>query len=94
LLVQGVQEVKGVQKFVASGFGRFKPREFAYVLRVARGSLFETRNHIQDGRAKKYFDEATTEELRKIQARAAIAATRLLRYLDSCQGKRDAPRTS
>jgi four helix bundle protein len=72
---------------IAEGFGRFKPREFAQFLRIARASLIETRNHLQDGRTKKYFTEEDTEHLLKLQLRATIAATRLLRYLESCKGK-------
>jgi four helix bundle protein len=72
---------------IAEGFGRFKPREFAQFMRVARASLSETRNHLQDGRNKKYFSEEDTERLLKLLARAMIAATRLLRYLESCKGK-------
>jgi len=37
---------------IAEGFGRFEPGEFAYFLRIARGSLLETRNHLQDARAR------------------------------------------
>jgi four helix bundle protein len=72
---------------IAEGFGRFKPREFANFVRIARGSLLETRNHIQDGQTKKYFSEEDTNGLLKLHARAMIATTRLLRYLDSCKGK-------
>jgi len=69
---------------IAEGFGRFKPREFAYFMRIARGSLLETRNHVQDGRTKQYFSEEDTKDLLMLQVRATIAATRLVTYLDSC----------
>jgi four helix bundle protein len=72
---------------IAEGFGRFKPREFAQFMRIARPSLFETRNHLQDGHSKKYFSDEDTARLLKLQVRAAIATTRLLRYLESCKGK-------
>jgi len=72
---------------IAEGFGRFRPREFAQFMRIARASLLETRNHLQDGKTKKYFSEEDTARLLKLQVRATIAATRLLRYLESCKGK-------
>ncbi len=32
---------------IAEGFGRFRPREFADFLRIARGSLVETQQHLE-----------------------------------------------
>jgi four helix bundle protein len=72
---------------IAEGFGRFKPREFAQFMRIARASLLETRNHLLDGRTKKYFTDEDTERLLRLQVRSTVAATRLLRYLESCKGK-------
>ena len=72
---------------IAEGFGRFKPREFAQFLRIARASLLETRNHIEDGRTKKYFSEEELARLLDLQTRATKATTGLLRYLESCKGK-------
>jgi four helix bundle protein len=72
---------------IAEGFGRFKPREFAHFVRIARASLVETRNHIQDGSTKGYFKPDETTRLLNLQERASMVSTRLLRYLDSCKGK-------
>ena len=72
---------------IAEGFGRFKPREFANFARIARASLLETRNHIEDGRTKKYFSEEDCARLLELQLRATRATTGLLKYLDSCKGK-------
>jgi four helix bundle protein len=72
---------------IAEGFGRFKPREFAHFMRIARGSLLETRNHLLDGRGKRYFSDEDAERLLRLQVRATIATTRLLRYLESCRGE-------
>jgi four helix bundle protein len=76
---------------IAEGFGRFKPREFTHFTRIARASLLETRNHIEDGRKKKYFGEEDSAKLFELQVRATRATTGLLRYLDSCKGKGKAP---
>jgi len=72
---------------IAEGFGRFKPREFAHFTRIARASLLETPNHIEDASKKKYFSEKDCAKLFELQVRATKAATGLLRYLDSCRGK-------
>jgi four helix bundle protein len=72
---------------VSEGFGRFKPREFAHFARIARASLLETRNHIEDGRTKNYFSEEEATRLFDLQVRATKATTGLLRYLESCKGQ-------
>ena len=38
-----------VTRNIAEGFGRFGDAEFAWFLRVARGSLTETHNSLRDG---------------------------------------------
>lgn len=72
---------------ISEGFGRFRPKEFAHFLRIARASVLETRNHIEDGHTKKYFSDKDTTRLFDLQVRATKATTRLLRYLESCKGK-------
>jgi four helix bundle protein len=72
---------------LAEGFGHFQPREFARFTRIARASLLEIRNHLQDGRGRKYFDPTETRNLLRLTGRAIAAATSLLRYLHSCKGK-------
>ena len=72
---------------LAEGFGYFKPRQFARFARIARGSLFETRNHVQDGRRREYFGATDADQLLHLTGRAISGITSLLRYLDSCQGK-------
>ena len=72
---------------IAEGFGRFSPREFARFLRIARGSLFETRNHVLKARANGYITDEESVGLLRLQSRATGAVTSLLRYLDSYKGK-------
>lgn len=59
---------------IAEGFGRYRPKEFARFLSIARASLFETRHHLIDGRERGYFDSRTTGRLSNL-ARAANKAT-------------------
>jgi four helix bundle protein len=72
---------------LAEGFGAYMPREFARFTRIARRSLVETQNHLLDGHTRKYFTERTTAELLSLCRRALGATTKLLRYLDGCNGK-------
>jgi len=68
---------------IAEGFGRYRPAEFARFLEIARGSLTETHNHLRDGRERGYFTAADQSRRALLAARAAIATTRLIRYLRS-----------
>src|SRR6478752_7059054 len=72
---------------LAEGFGHFNPREFGRFTRIARASLLETRNHLQDARARRYFTEDDLSALLTLTGRAIAASTALLRYLDSCSGQ-------
>jgi four helix bundle protein len=72
---------------LAEGFGRFKPREFAKFTRIARGSLMETRNHVKEAVKCHYITEEEAATIRRLNARALAATTRLLEYLDSCKGE-------
>jgi four helix bundle protein len=72
---------------LAEGFGHFNPREFARFTRIARASLLETRNHLLDARARRYFSPEELRALLTLTARAIAASTSLLRYLDTCAGK-------
>src|SRR5688572_9297074 len=40
---------------IAEGFGRYRPREFARFLEIARASLTETHSLLQSGHDRKYF---------------------------------------
>ena len=68
---------------IAEGFARFRPKELARFLEIARGSLTET-HHLRDGRDRGYFAAADHARLSLLAGRAAIATTRLLRHLRSC----------
>jgi four helix bundle protein len=69
----------------AEGFARFAPREFARFLRIAAGSLQETRDHLIDGFDNKYIDEPTFTELTRLTLRAYRANVRLTQYLSKAK---------
>jgi four helix bundle protein len=72
---------------LAEGFGAFYPREFARFGRIARRSIIETRNHLLDGRKRKYFSQQDSKDLIHLTFRAQKCTTRLIKYLDSCNGR-------
>jgi four helix bundle protein len=73
---------------VAEGYGYFKPRQFARHLRIARGSLMETKSHIYSGKGTHFSDEETGALL-SLTNRTIAATSRLIRYLDTCPADLD-----
>jgi len=64
---------------IAEGFGRFRPRDFARFLEIARASLVETENHLIDGRDRGYLDAALYSRLLNLCRAATKTTTALLR---------------
>jgi len=67
---------------IAEGFGRFWPAEFAHFVRIARGSLEETKDHVEAAFERGYISEQERKELITLGNRALGASTRLAQYLD------------
>jgi four helix bundle protein len=68
---------------VAEGFGRFKPKDFARFVRNARGSLEETKAHLDEVHLPGLASENDVREIRELAKRACAAATKLIRYLEN-----------
>jgi four helix bundle protein len=66
---------------IAEGFGRRSHREFAHFLDIARGSLHECQNHLNDAVDRGYIEPAECEALLTLSRRAAGATAALQRYL-------------
>jgi four helix bundle protein len=66
---------------IAEGFGRFRHRDFARFLRIAVGSLHETRDHLIDGHRRGYLSDTELECGVRLSKRACGAAGALIRYL-------------
>jgi four helix bundle protein len=77
---------------IAEGFGRETHREFAHFLAIARGSLTETANHLQDALECGYLGPKEYERLTGLAHSALKTTTRLQSYLyrtpDRRRGKR------
>ena len=70
--------VGGPPAHIAEGFARFKPREFVRYLRMALGSLAETRTHLERGRRRAYFTEEQHQAASSLLNRSTYMVTRLL----------------
>jgi len=71
---------------LAEGFALFKPRRFANHARIARGSLVEVKNHLNDAQTRQWLTQDEATSLLQLCRRAINATTGLLKYLDSCKG--------
>ena len=67
---------------IAEGFGRYRPAEFARFVRIARGSLTETKDHLDAGLERGYCSSSEHGNMNQLVNRALGASTRLVRYLD------------
>jgi len=66
---------------IAEGFGRRSHADFARFLDVARGSLAESQNHLQDAVDRGYLDDSEFKRLNGLSERACAAVARLQQYL-------------
>ena len=67
----------------AEGFGRYRPKEFQFFLRIAAASLHETKNHLFDGLRRGYHSQSDHERRRRLCLRGIKANSHLQRYLET-----------
>ena len=68
---------------IAEGFGRFNPADFARFLSMAKGSLIEAQNHLQDAVDRGHLEEAIKIEHDRLAQVALRDVIALLEYLQS-----------
>jgi len=73
---------------IAEGWGRFNPADFANYVRMAKGSLNETKSHLRSARCQGLITEATLLRVLDMFYRAIGATSALGRYLRSPQAHR------
>jgi len=73
--------IRSAKRNTSEGFGRYYPKEFARFLRIAAGSLQETKNHLQDGLKQQYLSGEQHEHLKRLCLRAMKANVRMIAYL-------------
>jgi four helix bundle protein len=70
---------------IAEGFAHYKHKECAKYVRVAKGSLAETDNHLGDGIDRGHWTRERSETARRLADRAIGATTEWLKYLMSSE---------
>jgi four helix bundle protein len=70
-------------KNTAEGFYRFRHPEFAHFMNIAKGSLGELFDSLDEAQAKRYIDQPEYERLHALMDRAMGAAVELHRHLDT-----------
>ena len=66
---------------ISEGFGRYSPRDFRSFLRIASGSLHETKNQLIEGLNRRYLSPSDHDRLKRLCLRAIKANNRLMAYL-------------
>jgi four helix bundle protein len=84
--------VAGPPAHIAEGFGRFNPPDFARFTVVARASLMESQNHLQDAVDRKHITEERRAELDAPRESGARGSDCLMEYLQSPEALRNARR--
>lgn len=68
---------------IAEGFARFKHKEFAQFVRIAKGSEAEVLNHFIDARDMRLISDEEFRRAEHLVKRAIKAANGLIRHLES-----------
>ena len=75
--------VRSGPRNIAEGFARFKHKEFAQFVRIAKGSEAEVLNHLIDARDQRLITQDELLMTEHLIKRAMKAANGLIRYLES-----------
>ena len=68
---------------IAEGFGRFKHKDFARFVRIAKASEVEILEHLLEAHTCGYIDADELARLEHVTKKAIKAANGLIRYLDN-----------
>ena len=77
---------------ISEGFGRFDPADFGRFVKIARASLLECKNHLQDAVDRRLITEDDRLEYERLIDPALKEIGGLLDYLQSPEAKRNAER--
>jgi four helix bundle protein len=75
--------VRSGPRNIAEGFGRYRHREFAQFVRVAKASEVEVLNHLIDAQDQRLITTDEFQITEHLTKRAIKAANGLIRYLES-----------
>ena len=73
---------------IAEGYARFRPREFAQFVRIAKASECEVLDLFFEARQRSYINDREFRDDEFLARRAIGAATGLIRYLENCADPR------
>jgi four helix bundle protein len=79
------ESARSAARNTAEGFGRYYPMEFRRFLRIAAGSLHETKNHLTEALERGYLTSVEHLRLKRLTLRALKATVRLADYLRTAQ---------
>ncbi len=68
---------------IAEGFGRFRHREFAHLVRIAKASENEVLDLLTEARQRGFLSREEYARDERLARRAIAAATGLIRYLEA-----------
>jgi four helix bundle protein len=77
------EAARSAPRNIAEGFGRFKHKEFAYFVRISKGSEQEMLEHLLEAHTEGYINNKELTALAQLTRKAIKAATGLVRYLES-----------
>jgi four helix bundle protein len=77
---------------ISEGFGRFDPADFARFVKMARASILECQNHLQDALDRRHITEQVRQEHDRLAQEALKEIGGLLDYLQSPEAKQNAER--
>ena len=77
------EAARSAPRNIAEGFGRYKHREFARFVRIAKGSEVEMLDHLLEAHDEGYVDKKELDALEQLTRRAIKASNGLIRYLES-----------
>jgi four helix bundle protein len=77
---------------ISEGFGRFDPVDFARFVKMARASIMECQNHLQDAVDRRYITESVRADHVAQSNEVLKEVGGLLDYLQSPEAKRNAER--
>ena len=77
------EAARSAPRNIAEGFGRYRHREFAQFVRIAKASEVELLNHIEEAFNSGYVSHAERHELEHAARKAIRVANGLIRHLES-----------
>ena len=77
------EAARSATRNIAEGFGRFKHRDFANFVRIAKASEVELLDHFVEAFDSGYLTDAERRQLEHAARKAIKAANGLIRYLES-----------